>query len=48
MLQQEEVSDDLLHFHEVVNHMQELEEEIIDDYKTASQVSTHHCSLPLN
>ncbi|KAK3091618.1 hypothetical protein FSP39_021247 [Pinctada imbricata] len=31
---QEEVSDDLLTFHEVVNHMQEMEEEIIDDHRT--------------
>lgn len=30
---QEEVTDDLLTFHEVVNHMQELEEDIIDDHK---------------
>lgn len=30
---QDEVSDDLMTFHEKVNHMQELEEEIIDDQK---------------
>ncbi|KAL3868187.1 hypothetical protein ACJMK2_041019 [Sinanodonta woodiana] len=30
---QEEVTDELLTFHEVVNHMQEMEEEIIDDHK---------------
>ncbi|XP_063414864.1 kinesin-like protein KIF2A [Mytilus trossulus] len=31
---QEEVTDDMLTFHEAVNHMQELEEDIIDDHKT--------------
>lgn len=30
---QDEVSDDLLTFHEAVNHMQDMEEEIIDDQK---------------
>lgn len=35
----EEVSDDLLTFHEVVNHMQEMEEEIIDDHKAIIDVS---------
>lgn len=30
---QDEVSDDLLTFHEAVNHMQDMEEEIIDDHK---------------
>ncbi|XP_060608584.1 kinesin-like protein KIF2A isoform X4 [Ruditapes philippinarum] len=31
---QDEVSEDLMTFHEKVNHMQELEEEIIDDQKS--------------
>ena len=38
-LQQDEVSDDLLTFHEAVNQMQELEEEIIDDQKALIDVS---------
>ncbi|KAL5020939.1 hypothetical protein ScPMuIL_000094 [Solemya velum] len=42
----EEVSDELLTFHEVVNHMQEMEEEIIDDHKalidnTAKMLKEH-------
>ncbi|XP_013408971.2 kinesin-like protein KIF2A isoform X2 [Lingula anatina] len=28
-----EISDELLTFHEVINHMQEIEEEVIDDHK---------------
>ena len=39
MFQQEEVSDDLLTFHEVVNHMQEMEEDIIDDHRSLIEVS---------
>lgn len=38
-LQQDEVSEDLMTFHEKVNHMQELEEEIIDDQKSLIEVS---------
>ncbi|XP_067937927.1 kinesin-like protein KIF2A [Watersipora subatra] len=34
---EEEVSDDRLNFFEVITHMQELEEEIIEDYKSASE-----------
>ena len=37
--QEEEVSEELLTFHEVVNHMQEAEEEIIDDHRTLIEVS---------
>ena len=37
--QQDEVSDDLLTFHEAVNHMQDMEEEIIDDQKALIDVS---------
>ena len=33
------MSDDLLTFHEAVNQMQELEEEIIDDQKALIDVS---------
>ena len=41
--QQDEVSDDLLTFHEAVNHMQDMEEEIIDDQKALIDVS--HCLI---
>lgn len=37
------MSDDFLNFHEVINHMQELEEEIIEDYKSSSVVSVLLC-----
>ena len=37
--QEEEVSEDLLTFHEVVNHMQEAEEEILDDHRVVIDVS---------
>lgn len=37
-VQQDEVSDDLMTFHEKVNHMQELEEEIQDDQRVLIEV----------
>lgn len=37
-LQKEEVSAELLTFHEVVNHMQEDEEEVIDDHRVITEV----------
>ena len=38
--QKEEVSAELLTFHEVVNHMQEDEEEVIDDHRVITEVSS--------
>ena len=40
ILQQDEVTDEMMTFHEKVNHMQELEEEIIDDQKSLIDVCT--------
>ncbi|CAH1772584.1 unnamed protein product [Owenia fusiformis] len=34
---EEEMADDLLNFHEVINHMQELEEELIDEHKNVTE-----------
>ncbi len=39
VLQEDEVSEELLTFHEVVNHMQEQEEEVIDDHRFLCEVS---------
>ena len=33
------MSEELLEFHEVVNHMQEQEEEVIDDHKGLIEVT---------
>ena len=38
-LQQEEVSEELLNFHQVMNKMQEMEEEVQDDHKAVTDVS---------
>ncbi|XP_069127828.1 kinesin-like protein KIF2A isoform X1 [Argopecten irradians] len=35
----EEVTDEMLTFHEVVNHMQEIEEEVIDDHKSIIEIT---------
>ena len=35
------MSDDILTFHEAVNHMQDMEEEIIDDQKSLIEVSSN-------
>ena len=32
------MSEEVLEFHEVVNHMQEMEEEVIDDHRTMIEV----------
>lgn len=37
-LQQDEIPDELLTFHEAVNHIQEMEEDIIDDHKSLIEV----------
>ena len=37
--QQDEVSEDMMTFHEKVNHMQELEEQIQDDHRVLIDVS---------
>lgn len=38
LFQEEEVSDDMLDLHAVIDHMQGLEDEIIEDYKQSSEV----------
>ena len=38
VFQEEEVSAELLNFHEVVNHMQEAEEEVIDNHRALLEV----------
>lgn len=38
--QQEEVSEELLTFHQVMNKMQEMEEEVQDDHKSMVEVSS--------
>ena len=37
-VQEEEVSEEMLTFHEVVNHMQEQEEEVIDSHREIIEV----------
>lgn len=49
LFQQEEVSDELLTFHEAVNHMQELEEQVVDSHRSLLEVSpesNHPLDLP--
>ena len=46
-LQEEEVSEDLWNFHQMVNQMQEQEEEVIDEHKTLIDVGLKYCSAYL-
>ena len=46
--QKEEVSAELLTFHEVVNHMQEDEEEVIDDHREITEVNAENFCMELN
>ena len=43
--QVEEVSEEMLTFHEVVNHMQEQEEEVIDGHRTLFEASVNLAGL---
>ena len=46
--QEEEFDEDLLTFQEVVNHMLEMEEEVIDEHAKAVDVSSPHPTHPNN